>query len=170
MQLEKLRRSRDQAMLELQNSRDNHEDIIDSYEYRFEEAERQLEKSDRERLEAVSKMQAAVAENEEKISIIMAKDRELDTLYQQRNAETASVVAVKDGESTKLQADHVDATKNNNCHEINFSKEVIEMANVNKAEDGERITSAVAYIRHPEEIGEDEVCCMRAAPLDRLFG
>lgn len=171
MQLEKLKRSRDQAMSELQNSRDNHEEIIDNYEHRLGEAGRLLEKSNGERSEAVSKLQAAVAENEEKISIIMAKDRELDTLYQQRNAETASMVAVQDGEeSTKLQADHADATKNQSRHEIIFSKEVIEMANINKAADDERIVSAVAYIKHPEEIGDDEVCSMRAAPLNRLFG
>ncbi|KAG7007615.1 hypothetical protein G7Y79_00009g027240 [Physcia stellaris] len=157
MQLEKLKKSRDQAMSELQNSRGNHEEIIDNYEYRLEEAERLLESSNMERSEAVSKLQAAVAENEEKISIIMAKDRELDTLYQQRNAETANVVTVKDDEeSTELHADHADATKNQSREETIFSEEVIEMADVNEAADDKRIISAVAYIKHPEELGDDE--------------
>ena len=171
MQLEKLKKSRDQAMSELQNSRANHEKIIDNYEYRLEEVERLLESSNMERCEAVSKLQAAVAENEEKTSIIMAKDRELDTLYQQRNAETANVVTVKDDEeSTELHADHADATKHQSRQETIFSEEVIEMAIVNEAADDKRMISAVAYVKHPEELGDDEVGFMGAAPLNRLFG
>lgn len=159
MQLEELKRSCDQAISQLQNSRNDHEEIIDNYEHRLEEAERLLEKSNRERcLEAESKLQAAVAENEEKTRIIMAKERELDTLYQQRNAEKTGVATVKDGEkSTQLQADPSDATKNQNRHEVIFSKEVLDMANKNKAADDEKIVSAVAYIAHPEDIGDEEV-------------